>query len=435
MVVIAERSDLDETNLHGLLVLNKPKGMISKDVSRVLHRRVFTHKVRMGHVGSLDPLAEGVLPMTIGAATRLQNYILDSHKSYDVVMVFGFQTDTMDVTGVPTSPLALADVPPITPCHAQQVLAALRGKLRQVPPLYSAVKYKGQPLYKWARTGRAHEVDLTRLAREVEIFELTLIKLGSVSSSHADFAHCQNHGLPDQMQTMAFRVECSKGTYIRSICDTIGRILGQPATMLALTRLKTGGVELAQALTLDELIAEPHLVSSALIPLADIPLGLPRLELSVPYALRFTQGQRLVFEVDLAAPESDPHQPKIVASGAVSISGMGASEGYDPGHKESHKESHEKSHNGRGGDKIGDDQDCRAHPWWSVIRRVLNYDAETAQKFGSSECLIQGDDGTVLGLGSLRLERRIQAADSQLSVVPDPSLVRVELKQKRGLRS
>ena len=431
MVVIAERSDLDETNLHGLLVLNKPKGMISKDVSRVLHRRVFTHKVRMGHVGSLDPLAEGVLPMTIGAATRLQNYILDSHKSYDVVMVFGFQTDTMDVTGVPTSPVALADAPSITPCHAQQVLAALRGKLRQVPPLYSAVKYKGQPLYKWARTGRAHEVDLTRLAREVEIFELTLIKLGSVSSSHADFAHCQSHGLPDRMQTMAFRVECSKGTYIRSICDTIGRILGQPATMLALTRLKTGGVELAQALTLDELIAEPHLVSSALIPLADIPLGLPRLELSAQYALRFTQGQRLVFAVDLAAPESDPHQPKIVASGAVSTSGMGASEGYDLGYKESHKE----SHNGRGGDKIGDDLGCRAHPWWPVIRRVLNYDAGTSQKFGSSECLIQGDDGTVLGLGSLRLERRIQAKDSQLSVVPDPSLVRVELKQKRGLRS
>lgn len=302
-VVMNRCSHEYEDDLSGLLVIDKPKGMISKDVSRILQKRVLPRKVRLGHVGSLDPLAQGVLPVTVGRATRLQPYILDSLKTYFVTVVFGFQTDTLDVTGTRTE--TQIHPPYITVEAANRVLKSFEGEHIQAPPLYSAVKYKGRRLYEYARAGRGHEVDLASLARSVHIHHIRLIQFSEVSCDHLDLRdHMSRDHLP--LQTMDFVVECSKGTYVRSICDTMGHNLGVPTTMMALRRQKTGGVDETQAISVAELVRDPHQLGSALIPMVEIPLSMPRVSVSMHVSHRLRLGQRVRFEVDLDDPCSHP---------------------------------------------------------------------------------------------------------------------------------
>lgn len=394
-------SGLMSDGLHGMLVIDKPKGVFSKDVSRILQRHVLPPAVRLGHVGSLDPLAEGVLPILLGAATRLQQYVLASLKVYDVTLVFGLQTDTMDITGQPRQITALGSA--VTKAQAQQALAALVGELELVPPVYSAVKFKGQPLYKYARAGRAHEIELAKLARTVQISSITFQELGLVRSDHQDLAHLQEAGLPPQLQTLAFRVACSKGTYVRSLCDLIGQSLGQPATMLGLRRIQTAGVHIAQAMSLAKLTTTPQLVYSAIIPLEQLPVRLPRLAISAQLATRFSQGQRLALTVDLRQHTGDGE-----ASGCSDEKRSGQESGAAP----------------------TDDS-------WGNVRLLAGELSGVHGPAQDCECMVQHNDGTVLGLGSLRFQphqpgRSLSASEVSAAGAQE-RLIHVVLKQKRGL--
>ena len=284
--------------MHGLLAIYKPKGMISKEVSRSLQRTVFKgSKVRLGHVGSLDPLAEGVLPVACGQATRLQDYLLTSKKTYEVRMVMGFQTDTMDITGTITEQMVGAAE--VTLDDVARVCASLQGEQTQIPPLYSAVKYQGRRLYDYARKGEGHKVPLSKLSRKVVIHSAVVHAL---SHATADEILPTTSTFPrgQQLPVVEFRVECSKGTYVRSLCDTIGRILGAPATMMALKRMETAGIKASQCIPLEQLLAHPEQVSSAMVSLEDMPLSLARVRVSKSVQKRLAMGQRIAAQVSLS---------------------------------------------------------------------------------------------------------------------------------------
>ncbi|MDB5081249.1 MAG: tRNA pseudouridine synthase [Chloroflexi bacterium] len=196
-------------------------------VARV--RRILREK-RVGHAGTLDPAAEGVLPVCVGQATRVVEYLSDAHKVYCALLGLGLTTDTYDREGVVT---AKKPVPDFTPEALEVVLARFRGKIGQLPPVYSAIKIAGQPLYKAARAGTTAGLDLQ--PRPVEIFKL------EITEWHSPW--------------LKLWVECSKGTYIRSLAYDIGESLGCGAFMAGLVRVQSGPFHLSQAHRLEEVEA------------------------------------------------------------------------------------------------------------------------------------------------------------------------------------
>ena len=209
--------------MDGIFNLNKPPGMTSHDV--VARVRRLTHQRRVGHAGTLDPAASGVLPICLGQATRVAEYLSESGKRYRATVVLGAVTDTYDAEGdvIRTAPVH------VTREEAQAALAAFRGPQMQLPPLYSAIKRAGQPLYKLARAG----VEIELQPRPVEIYTLDLIDW--------------------QPPALVLDVECSKGTYIRSLAYDLGERLGCGAHLGGLVRLRSGPFTLDESLTLEEL--------------------------------------------------------------------------------------------------------------------------------------------------------------------------------------
>ncbi len=209
--------------MDGIFNIDKPVGMTSHDV--VARVRRLTGQRRVGHAGTLDPLASGVLPICLGQATRVAEYLSESGKCYRAVVVFGAVTDTYDAEGevLRSAPVDLT---------REQIAAALPaflGRQMQLPPLYSAIKRGGQPLYKLARAG----IEAERQARPVDIFRLEIIDW--------------------QPPALTLEVECSKGTYIRSLAYDLGERLGCGAHLGGLTRLRSGPFTLDDSLTLEEL--------------------------------------------------------------------------------------------------------------------------------------------------------------------------------------
>jgi tRNA pseudouridine55 synthase len=210
--------------MHGLLLLDKPTGITSFDVIRQVRRHVKTRKV--GHAGTLDPLATGVLLVAIGEGTKLLQFLLAEDKAYLATMRLGVTTDTLDSDG---QELSRQEVSPAVLDELTGILRRFTGEIEQIPPMYSAIKRNGVPLYKLARAGETVE----RKARRVTIERIRLID-------------CQ---LPD----IRIEVSCSKGTYIRSLCADIGTALGCGAHVVALRRLRTGRYPLENCLPLDQL--------------------------------------------------------------------------------------------------------------------------------------------------------------------------------------
>jgi tRNA pseudouridine55 synthase len=218
------------SKVDGVLVLNKPAGMTSHDcVARV--RRLFRTK-KVGHTGTLDPEVTGVLPICLGQATRLVEYIQDLPKAYEVVMRLGTATTTEDATGevVEEKPVVASE---ITEERVRSLFQRFLGEIEQIPPMYSAVKVNGRRLYDLARNG----VVVEREARRVTIYDLRL---------HAIEA-------ADGGVELSFTCTCSKGTYVRTLCVDLGRALGYPAHMKRLVRVKSGPFTLSDAVTLEEL--------------------------------------------------------------------------------------------------------------------------------------------------------------------------------------
>lgn len=214
--------------INGILNLYKPVGVSSHDmVARV--RRILREK-RVGHAGTLDPAAEGVLPVCVGPATRVVEYLSDARKTYAALLGLGLTTDTYDREGIV---VAKNEVPDFSPADLEKAMAGFRGQIEQLPPVYSAIKVGGQPLYKAARAGTAAELDLK--PRPVEIYRLEITGWRS--------------------PWLKLWVECSKGTYIRSLAYDIGESLGCGAFMAGLVRVQSGPFHLSQAYRLEEVEA------------------------------------------------------------------------------------------------------------------------------------------------------------------------------------
>ena len=208
----------------GILNVLKPPGMTSHDIVSFV-RKAYKLK-RVGHAGTLDPAAAGVLPVFLGQATRLIEYQADADKSYRAELTFGYATDTGDDTGriIEQASFKLPELEKITDC-----LSSFQGVIKQIPPMYSAIKVNGQKLYDLARAG----ITIERESREVLIHS---IKLVTITDS-----------------TLLFDVTCSKGTYIRTLCIDIGQALNIPAVMSFLVRTRVGSFHLQDAYSLEEI--------------------------------------------------------------------------------------------------------------------------------------------------------------------------------------
>jgi tRNA pseudouridine55 synthase len=220
--------------MHGVLNFLKPPGMTSHDAVAFV-RRTFNTK-RVGHTGTLDPAAAGVLPICIGQATRLVEYLQAGRKTYIAEITFGIETDTLDATGEVVSTSDASHV------HLENLRATLdqfRGTISQMPPMYSAIKRDGKKLYELAREG-VDEAELDIQPRQVEIYSLVVPR---------DFA--------SSTRTRAMlRIECGSGTYIRSLVRDIGRALGCGATMSFLVRTQNGAFSIDEAHTPEEVLAQ-----------------------------------------------------------------------------------------------------------------------------------------------------------------------------------
>jgi len=267
------RARPDRLALDVVLVIDKPVGPTSFDVVRRVRRAAGMRRV--GHGGTLDPAASGVLPICLGEATKLAQFLLDADKQYDFTVCFGVETDTDDAAGTVT---ARADAAAIDEAAVRGALAAFRGAITQVPPLYSALKRAGRPLYDYARAGEAIDV----AARPVVVHELEL-------TSFADPA------------AVGFTMRCSKGTYVRALARDLGRALGAGAHVTALRRTRSGPFSLAEARPLDEVLAalaapEPDRAELPLVGLTDALRHLERRAVTDEVARDARFGRRIRLE-------------------------------------------------------------------------------------------------------------------------------------------
>jgi tRNA pseudouridine55 synthase len=239
--------------INGFVVIDKPAGITSHDVVSRVRRILGTRKV--GHTGTLDPFATGALPLAVNDGTKAIPFLDEGIKRYEAVMQLGVSTDTLDMTG---KIIRTADWRQVTLESIQSVLKKFTGHLSQIPPMYSAIKRDGQPLYKLARQGRVVE----RTAREIDIHSLELLSF-----------------VPP---LVSFKVVCSRGTYVRTLADDMGQMLGCGAALKELRRIASGPFEIAASIsleglekaallgTLDSLSVSPY---AALSHMPDIPLN------------------------------------------------------------------------------------------------------------------------------------------------------------------
>jgi tRNA pseudouridine55 synthase len=210
--------------MNGFIVVDKPSGMTSHDVVNIVRR--ITCQKRAGHTGTLDPFATGVLPLALGEATKAIPFLDEACKEYSAVMKLGETTDTQDCTG---NAVAHGEWRNITPDDLNRVVSAFKGRISQLPPMFSALKYKGVPLYKLARRGD----EVIRNPREIEVFSLVIDRI--------DFP------------LVAFTVRCSRGTYVRTLAHDMGGELGCGAHLVRLQRIASGQFHLGGAYSLDRL--------------------------------------------------------------------------------------------------------------------------------------------------------------------------------------
>lgn len=259
--------------LNGVVLIDKAPGMTSNDVVQKAKRLFFAAKA--GHTGALDPLATGVLPICFGESTKFSQYLLDADKVYESVFHFGMATDTADSDG---SCVSENDASGLSAAALERAMSAYRGDILQVPPMYSALKKDGQPLYKLARAG----IEIEREARPVTVraFELLSFEPGIMAKARV-------------------RIACTKGTYVRSLAADIGEDLGLGGHVACLRRLETGAFSVTKAISLEALIGErgegpAEVLDHHLLPV-DAPVhALPLLELDVDSAFYFCRGQAVM---------------------------------------------------------------------------------------------------------------------------------------------
>lgn len=215
---------MNNGQMNGILIVDKPKGPTSHDIVDFIRKRFKINKA--GHAGTLDPQATGVLVLLIGRLTKSSKYLTSHDKEYEVCLTLGIATDSLDGEGQIIKREKLTNV---SLQQAEDVVSQFLGKIEQIPPMFSALKYKGRKLYTLARQG----IEVRRSPRQICIYELKI--------TNFDLPHIH------------FTVKCSKGTYIRTLCADIARKLGCTGYMSELRRIRSGPFVISQALSLDEL--------------------------------------------------------------------------------------------------------------------------------------------------------------------------------------
>ncbi|WP_431224023.1 tRNA pseudouridine(55) synthase TruB [Serratia sp. L9] len=259
-------------DIHGVLLLDKPQGLSSNDALQKV-KRIYNAN-RAGHTGALDPLATGMLPICLGEATKFSQYLLDSDKRYRVIARLGQRTDTSDADGqvVQERPVKF------TQAQLDAALDTFRGEIQQIPSMYSALKYQGKKLYEYARQG----IEVPREARSITVYELQFIRWEG-----------------DELE---LEIHCSKGTYIRTITDDLGELLGCGAHVIYLRRLQVAKYPIARMVTLEHLnallvqaqeqgIAPSELLDSLLMPMDSPAEDFPEVNLLPAVAGYVKQGQ------------------------------------------------------------------------------------------------------------------------------------------------
>ncbi len=262
--------------MDGILILNKPKGFTSHDCVFKVRKILKTKKV--GHTGTLDPEVTGVLPICIGRATKVVEFLTAEQKTYVAEVTIGTATTTEDQTGEVVEEKRVDN--PISKEQILSVLQQLKGEIEQTPPMYSAVKIKGKKLYEYAREGKV----IDRPSRKVTIHDIFLT---------CDITYEEEKG----QVRFSFQVNCSKGTYVRTLAVQIGELLGYPAHMSYLTRVSSGDFTIDQAITLEQLseLAENGLVDDYLLPMEKALSSLPKLEISDKVAEKVYNGAVLPY--------------------------------------------------------------------------------------------------------------------------------------------
>jgi len=223
-----KKKDGQGSGVQGVLIIDKPEGLTSHDVVQKVRRAYSIRQV--GHAGTLDPIASGVLVLLLGSATRIAQFLQEDDKEYHLVLKLGLETDTQDITG---ETLSEADPSSVTEGDLKSVIERYRGTFSQIPPSFSAGKHAGQPLYKLARQGVRIQAD----PREVTVY--------SIEVSNVDLPH------------IAMKVVCSKGTYMRTLCHDIGRDLGVGGCMKSLVRVRSGRFPISDAVDLEQVVSDP----------------------------------------------------------------------------------------------------------------------------------------------------------------------------------
>ncbi|WP_270750463.1 tRNA pseudouridine(55) synthase TruB [Pseudoruminococcus massiliensis] len=254
--------------MNGIIVIDKENGYTSFDVVAKM-RRICGEK-KIGHTGTLDPMATGVLPILIGNATKAQSLLPESDKEYEATLSFGITTDTLDITGKVLSQTESN----VKSEDLEAVLPQFRGDIMQLPPMYSAVSKDGVRLYELARKGLVTE----REARPITVYKLDLLNFD------------------EQLQSAQILVKCSKGTYIRSICDDIGQVLGCGAVMTSLRRVTACGYTLDDAITLEKAkeLSENGMLEEYLRPTESVFACYPSVKVTEAQAVRFKNGGGLM---------------------------------------------------------------------------------------------------------------------------------------------
>ncbi|MDD9270333.1 tRNA pseudouridine(55) synthase TruB [Paenibacillus sp. GCM10023248] len=261
---------MTQQSLEGILPVWKPEGFTSHDV--VAKARGILGIKRIGHTGTLDPQVTGVLPLCIGRATRMVEYMQELPKEYEAKLLVGLSTDTEDMTGTVT-----AEVPHVhlEESQVRDILHRFVGDIDQTPPMFSAVKVDGKRLYELAREGK----EVERKSRRVTIHRLDIVRMD----------------LTAERPEIHFRVLCSKGTYIRTLCVDIGKALGYPAVMKSLIRTSTGSIRKEQCLTFEQIaeLKKQGDLQNHLIPMDQAISHIPAVELSAQEAVHVQQGKRI----------------------------------------------------------------------------------------------------------------------------------------------
>ena len=252
--------------MDGIIVVNKEKGCTSHDLVSKVKKIV---KEKVGHTGTLDPLASGVLPLLIGKGTLCSKYLINHNKEYIAVLKLGVSTDTIDSEGKVLEEKEV-DSSILEKTNAEKILSSFIGKQIQEPPIYSAIKVNGKKLYEYARKGESVEIP----KREIEIYNMELLGINKIENE------------------IEFKVSCSKGTYIRSLCRDLAKELGTIGYMKDLKRLKVGEFSIENSITINEKTTKKD-IEEKMITIEELFKNKEKIELDTKKLILFLNGVKL----------------------------------------------------------------------------------------------------------------------------------------------